>query len=201
MVDHGFIRAFYNNFYPLGGGMFRCSQPNPFQFVRYRKQYGIKSVLNLRGPNPYGSYPLEQEICQKLDIQMVDLPIYSRRSPRREEILALKTVFANLEYPALLHCKSGADRAGIGSALYRLLHLGHPIDAVLPELHLKYGHIKQSKTGVLDHFLHTYHARNNRDPIDFLEWVQSEYDYEAVERDFHENGLASFLVDTVLHRE
>ena len=201
MVDHGFVRAIYNNFYALGGGMYRCSQPNPFQFVRYQQRYGIKTVLNLRGPNPYGSYPLEQEVCQKLGIKMLDLPIYSRRSPRREEIVALKHAFATLEYPALMHCKSGADRAGIASALYRLMHLGHPIEAVMSELHLKYGHIKQAKTGILDFFLATYQARNAREPIAFLDWVQQEYDHQAIEQAFHEEGWASLVVDKVLHRE
>ena len=201
MVDHGFIRAIYNNFYPLGGGMYRCSQPNPFQLVKYQKQYGIKTVINLRGPNPYGSYPLEQEICQQLGIAMIDLPVGSRRAPRREEILALQQHFATLEYPALIHCKSGADRAGIGAALYRLLHLGHPIEDVRSELHIKYGHINQSKTGVLDCFLATYQARNTREPISFLDWVLHEYNHDIVEQNFHDNGWASVLVDKVLHRE
>jgi protein tyrosine phosphatase (PTP) superfamily phosphohydrolase (DUF442 family) len=201
MVDHGFVRAIYNNFYRLSDGMYRCSQPNPFQFVRYQKKFGIKTVINLRGPNPYGSYPLEQEVCQKLGIVMIDLPVGSRRAPRREEILALNQYFAKLEYPALMHCKSGADRAGIGAALYRLMHLGHSIENAMGELHLKYGHINQSKTGVLDFFLASYQARNAREPIPFLEWVQHEYDHEKVEQEFQENGWASVLVDNVLRRE
>lgn len=201
VVDHGFIRAIYNNLYALGGGMYRASQPNPFQFVRYKKRFGLKTVINLRGPNPYGSYPLEQEVCRQLGIRLVDLPVGSRRAPRREEILSLNQLFATIEYPALLHCKSGADRAGIGSALYRLLHLGHSIDEVISELHLKYGHIQQSKTGILDLFLATYQARAAKEPIDFLDWVLYEYDHEVIERAFHENRLATLLVDKVLRRE
>jgi len=69
------------------------------------------------------------------------------------------------------------------------------------ELHLKYGHIKQAKTGVLDFFLATYQARNAAEPIAFLDWVQQEYDHEAVEKAFHEEGWASLVVDKVLHRE
>ena len=49
LVDHGFIRAVYNNFYHLGGGMYRCSQPSPAQIRKYQRKYGIRSIINLRG--------------------------------------------------------------------------------------------------------------------------------------------------------
>ena len=36
LVDHGAIRAVYNNFYDLGGGMYRSSQPSPAQIRKYQ---------------------------------------------------------------------------------------------------------------------------------------------------------------------
>jgi protein tyrosine/serine phosphatase len=201
LVDHGFIRAAYSNFGALGGDMYRCSQPSPAQVRRYHESLGIRSILNLRGPNPYGSYPLEQEVCEHLGIALIDLPIYSRRAPRAEEVLALQHTFATLQYPALLHCKAGADRAGMASALYRILHLEHPVEDAMAELSWRYGHFKQAKTGILDFFLATYLARNRQNPIPFITWVTTEYDWQAVEQAFESDGWASLLVDKVLHRE
>ncbi|MBS0347425.1 MAG: tyrosine-protein phosphatase [Proteobacteria bacterium] len=201
LVDHGMIRAVYNNFYHLGGSMYRCSQPSPAQLAKYQQKYGIRSVVNLRGPHGYGSYALEKEACDKLGLVLHDVKLYSRTAPEVEEIHAMDELFKGMEFPALMHCKSGADRAGLGSALYRILHLGHPVEDALAELNWRYGHFKGAKTGILDFFLASYVARNARSPIGFLEWVDTEYDRDALEASFREEGWSSLIVDKVLHRE
>ena len=116
-----------------------------------------------------------------------------RRRPR--------DLFERIAYPALMHCKSGADRAGLGAALYRILHLGHPVEAAMAELGWKYGHFKRAKTGVLDFFFATYVARNRQSPIGFLEWVDTEYNRLDMHNRFRAEGWASLIVDKVLHRE
>lgn len=201
LVDHGCIRAIYNNFYPLGDGMYRCSQPSPAQLAKYRKKYGIRNVINLRGPHGYGSYALEKEACGKLGLILHDVKLYSRTPPEVEEVHAMDDLFRTLEGPALMHCKSGADRAGLGATLYRILHLGHRVEDAVAELSWKYGHFKQAKTGVLDFFFATYLVRNAAQPIDFLEWVDTEYNRESLQARFHDEGWASLIVDKVLHRE
>jgi len=201
VVDHGMVRAVYNNFYDLGGGLYRCSQPSPAQIRRYERELGIRSIVNLRGHSPYGSYPLEVEVCKALGITLTDARLFSREPPSAVDVHRMKAVFAQLEYPALMHCKSGADRAGLGAALYRILHLGHEVEAAMSELDWRYGHFRQAKTGVLDFFLATYVARNQREPIPFLDWVDREYDKPALQAEFHSNGWASVLVDRVLRRE
>ncbi|MBS0355636.1 MAG: tyrosine-protein phosphatase [Proteobacteria bacterium] len=201
LVDHGMIRAVYNNFYHLGGGMYRCSQPSPAQLAKYQQKYGIRSVVNLRGPHGYGSYALEKEACDQLGLALHDVKLYSRTAPEVEEVHAMDELFKSMEFPALMHCKSGADRAGLGSALYRILHLGHRVEDALAELNWRYGHFKGAKTGILDFFLASYVARNARSPIGFLEWVDTEYDRDVLEASFHEEGWSSLIVDKVLHRE
>lgn len=201
LVDHGAIRAVYNNFYDLGGGMYRSSQPSPAQIRRYVKKLGLKSIINLRGENGYGSYALEKEVCAQLGVTLHDVRLYSRTPPEVEEVHAMDKLFKTIAYPALLHCKSGADRAGLAAALYRILHLGHRVENAMDELSWKYGHFKQAKTGVLDFFFATYVARNAQSPIGFLEWVDTEYNRLDLHARFHEEGWASLIVDKVLHRE
>ena len=201
LVDHGAVRAVYSNFYDLGGGMYRSSQPSPAQLRKYQQSLGLRSVINLRGAHGYGSYALEKEACAQLGIALHDVKLYSRTPPEIEEVHAMDALFKVIEYPALLHCKSGADRAGLGAALYRILHLGHPVEAAMAELGWKYGHFKQAKTGVLDFFFATYLVRNAAQPIDFLEWVDTEYNRESLQARFHDEGWASLIVDKVLHRE
>ena len=201
LVDHGAVRAVYSNFYDLGGGMYRSSQPSPAQLRKYRDSLGLSSVINLRGAHGYGSYALEKEACAQLGIALHDVKLYSRTPPEVEEVHAMDELFKKIEYPALLHCKSGADRAGLGAALYRILHLGHLVEEAMNELSWKYGHFKRAKTGVLDFFFATYVARNARSPISFLDWVNTEYNRLELHARFREEGWASLIVDKVLHRE
>ena len=44
-----------------------------------------------------------------------------------------------------MHCKSGADRAGIVAVMYKLLHEKAPFEEAVEQLSFKYGHIKQGK--------------------------------------------------------
>ena len=81
LVDHGFVRAIYNNFYDLGGGMFRSSQPSPAQIRKYHRKYGLKTIINLRGEHDYGSYFFEKEVCEELGIALHDVKLYSRNPP------------------------------------------------------------------------------------------------------------------------
>lgn len=204
LVDHGVIRAVYNNFHALGGGMYRLSQPSPSQIRRYQRTHGIKTIVNLRGSNGYGSYALEAEACHELGIKLVDLRMYSRQPPTVELLDETKALFDLIEYPALMHCKSGADRAGLGSALYKHFRLGVPI-AELRELSPRYGHFNFGATAVLDYFFARYLSDNARQPIAFIDWVHTRYDKLALHADFvrerKDRSMGDWFVDKVLRRE
>jgi len=204
LVDHGAFRALYNNLHHLGGGMYRLSQPSPSQLRRYRKTLGIRTVLNLRGENlGQGSYALEADACRRLGLKLISFSLGSRRMPRVDEVLALREAFQTIEYPAMLHCKSGADRAGLASALYRHFHLGEPIEK-LTELSWRYGHFQFGNTGRLDYFFEAYLAAHRAQPIEFMDWVQKVYDPEALQAEYdrrRKSRLGIWFVDKVLRRE
>lgn len=199
-VDHGVLRVGFSNYHRLANQVYRSNQPSPRQLRRWARQ-GLKTVVNFRGVSTFGSYHLEKETCQKLGIKLIDFRLYSRRLPKREEIHALRDVLLNLEEPALLHCKSGADRAGLGSALYLLLVKEAPVEEAQKQLSFRFLHIKYAKTGLLDHFLEDYRKFNAKQPTPFIEWVDHYYDREALGREFMSRGWANAVVDGVLNRE
>lgn len=203
LVDHGMIRAVYNNFYDLGGGMYRLSQPSPAQLADYQQRYGIRTVINLRGDNSFGSYVLEAEACQKLGITLVDHRLYSRRLPSVQDVLSTRDLFERIEYPALMHCKSGADRAGLGASLYRHFRMGEPIEQ-LRQLHWKYGHFQFGNTGSLAFFFRRYLADNAVEPMAFIDWVQTRYDPKALTVEFEQQKrslIGTWFIDKLLRRE
>ena len=92
--------------------------------------------------------------------------------------------FREIEQPFVMHCKSGADRAGFASAVYLLVIEGRPLSEARKMLSPRYLHFKKSKTGVLDHLLDVYETRNVSDPIGFENWVRDEYEFRAMQADY-----------------
>jgi protein tyrosine/serine phosphatase len=101
----------------------------------------------------------------------------------------------------VLHCKSGADRAGFVAALYLIVHEGKPVAEALRQLSVRFGHFRFSKTGILDAFFDRYRAEGEAKGIPFLAWVETIYDPEALERDFKPGFWSNVLVDRVMRRE
>ncbi len=201
-VDHGIFRVIYNNLYALPGGLYRSSQPSPGQISKYQRKLGIRTIINLRGADDTRRYALEAEACERLGIRLIDFKgILSRSAPYAHVVKEAQALFDSIEYPALIHCKSGADRAGFAAALYRMFRLNEPVAQAMAELSWKYGHLKGSKTGILDFFFEEYLIANASAPVDFFAWLEQTYDRDQLKEAFHTRGWADFLVDRVLHRE
>jgi protein tyrosine/serine phosphatase len=200
LVDHGVFRLIYGNSHRISAQVWRSAQPTPRQIRRFAKA-GIRTVVNLRGKRDCGSYWLEEEACARYGLKLVNFQIRSRAAPTREELRSAQELFAEIEYPMLMHCKSGADRAGIMSVLYLFLHEGVPLKEAKKQLSLKYGHIRQADTGILDYFFEKYLADTAGRPMDFFAWVETEYDPVELKRTFKSRGWANRLVDSVLRRE
>ncbi|MDH7784372.1 protein tyrosine/serine phosphatase [Ochrobactrum sp. 19YEA23] len=101
------------------GQAYRSNQPDPARIAALQKAYGIKTIINLRGPEA-GSpwYDKEVEASDALGIQHVDFEMSAskRLTPQRaRELIAL---MQSAEKPILIHCKSGSDRTGLAAALY-----------------------------------------------------------------------------------
>lgn len=201
-IDHSIFRFFFNLRSRVAPGVYRSSHPMPYQ-LSAAAAAGVKTVLNLRGADAHiGSNRLEWDACQRLGLKLVHFPLSSRDAPEPEEVLGLKRLFDTLEKPLLLHCKSGADRAGLVSALYLLLEERQPLDVAMHQLRFWWhGHVRQAKTGILDHFFECYGVEHERDGIEFLDWIEQRYDRDAVRKSFRAQWWASQLVDRVLRRE
>jgi protein tyrosine/serine phosphatase len=129
------------------------------------------------------------------------LKLRSRSAPDREELRAARRTIEQAAFPILLHCKSGADRAGLMSALVLHVRHGVPIVEAKNQLALRFGHIRQADTGVLDYVFDRYLEDNSKSPIAFWDWVETVYDPAEIDSTFHAKGWANRLVNGVLHRE
>ena len=197
--DHGFLRIWWHNLHEVAPGMWRSNQPGPAR-VRAAAGMGIRTIINLRGPRDDGGWRLEAEACAKAGITLLDFTARSRAAPDKAMLHAARELFAEAELPAMMHCKSGADRAGLMSALFLLIVEKRPAREAAMQLAWKYGHVKQAKTGLLDAFLAAYMPYENQG-MDFFDWVDNIYDPDQVTRDFQAKGWAVRLTDSILRRE
>jgi protein tyrosine phosphatase (PTP) superfamily phosphohydrolase (DUF442 family) len=200
LVDHGVFRLVWTNLAEvLPGRLYRSNHPTPGRLAAAKRKFGLTTLINLRGRRMCGSDALSREAAQRLSLRHVDMAFESRGAPHRDRILRFHEIFQSLEGPALMHCKSGADRAGLASGLAIMFSGGTAAEA-LKQLSWRFGHWKQARTGILDAFFHRY-AAEAEGRLPFIDWVRDEYDEAALKRDFVANGLASFITDRVLRRE
>lgn len=200
LIDHGVFRLVYNNRHRLGEHAWRSAQPAPHD-IKALAQEGIRTIVNLRGEQPCGSYLLEEDACRRYGIDLVNYQVRSRAAPGRAEVKGARELFDRIEYPMLMHCKSGADRVGLMSVLYRYLKEGVPLEIAKKELSWRFGHIRQADTGILDYFFERYLQDAALHPIPFLEWVDKVYDPKELRKSFTARGWANQVVNNVLRRE
>ncbi|CAN8142347.1 hypothetical protein THIOSC15_3520001 [uncultured Thiomicrorhabdus sp.] len=126
----------------------------------------------------------------------------SRQLPTVAGVLKAKQLLQSIEYPILIHCKSGADRAGMMSVFYKHFVEGEPINEALAQLSMKYGHFRWADTGKLDFFFDDFLSFSKANPtVSFEEWLTEHYDREALDKKFKAEGWANIVVNKILHRE
>ena len=199
VLDHGFLRLAYRHWYEIAPGLYRSSQPAPFQ-VRRAARSGIRTIVNLRRANESGHYLLEREAAEKAGLSQVDFFLSSRSAPRRQQLLDAAEMFDRIDYPALIHCKSGVDRTGLMGALYILIKGGTAATA-LEQFGWRYGYIGAGPTGIGKALVLAYGRAQAETGVDFLAWIAESYDPAALESGFRPRPLATALVDFILRRE
>ncbi|MGE4481824.1 tyrosine-protein phosphatase [Acidocella sp.] len=199
-VDHAVLRLLWTNFaVVVPGKLYRSNHPTPGNLRRFARKVGLKSLINLRGQAKNGSDALSREEARRLGLDFYDMAFESRGAPHKERILRLAGIFQQMQGPALIHCKSGADRAGLVAGLYILINGGTAAEA-MRQLSWRFGHIKHSKTGILDDFVRLY-QQTAEGRKQFLDWVREEYDEEGLRAAFRAGRVAEFINGRLLRRE
>ena len=199
--DHGFLREGFQNLHQISPEMWRSNQPNPRQVADHAAKRGIRTIINLRGESTKGYYLLEKEACEEHGIRLIDFQVFSRDTPKPDVIEAARDLFETIEYPALMHCKSGADRAGLMSALYMIFRRGQPVAKAAQQLSGRFLHVKSGKTGMLDAFFEAYLMDTGETGKAFIDWVREDYDPAKVKADFLSRPRGWIDFSRLLRRE
>jgi protein tyrosine/serine phosphatase len=129
------------------GELYRSAQPSAARIAEYQQNFGIKTIINLRGEN-IGSDWYDAEVAEsaKLGIAHVNFRMSARREMTLAQFTQIIDALRKAEKPILVHCKSGSDRSGLVSALYvaAIARLGE--EAAESQISFRYGHIPLSIT-------------------------------------------------------
>ena len=183
LMDHAFLRVFWNNFHQVCNEVYRANQPSPSHLKSY-KDKGIKAVLNLRGFTQQSYALFEEDSCKNLGLDLISVPLSGSSAPQPEKLLEIINIMEKIPKPFVLHCKSGADRAGLVSAMYLIVNKKLSVTEAKKQLSFKYLHLDFTKTGILDYILDVFSQRLKIENIDFLDWVKREYNAEILNSSF-----------------
>jgi hypothetical protein len=170
------------------GRVFRSAQPTSGlkEMIRDHK---LASILNLRG----GSlrdwyYSNEIRVAKEAGVDFYDLSMSATKRPKRSDLLRLIDVMNRCKYPLLIHCKAGADRTGLATAIYRMVVLKEPPEEAVEAFTIYHSHVPLFGTQRLHEPIDEYAvwlARNAlpHTPERFHDWVMNTYqaDDPAVE--------------------
>lgn len=131
------------NFHVVAPGkVYRAAQMDGQALVRWHREHGIASVLNLRGRNDGSDwYETERAVSDRLGIKHLDFRMSAQAELDQPEVEALLAVMRDAPKPMLIHCMGGADRTGLAAALYVAGLENGGEDAAERQLSLTYGHV------------------------------------------------------------
>ncbi|VAY88250.1 hypothetical protein MNB_ARC-1_1159 [hydrothermal vent metagenome] len=146
----------YGNFHKVDKDLYRSAQLFSFNMPYYLEKYQIKSILNLRGSSKNQWYVDEIEISNDYNITHYDYGISAGRLVTIKQMNEIIEIIKNAPKPMLIHCKAGADRTSLASALY-LYSIKHDINAQ-NAISIIYGHFPWlgSETKAMDKSFSNY---------------------------------------------
>ena len=160
------------------GRFYRSGQPDEERLKRWVWRYQIETVLRLRNSN-YEDEAFQSSFEPTVDagIDFVAVPISAKRFPEKASLVKLCEVLERARYPMLVHCRAGADRSGLVSAMFVLQETGDLEKAreqltFVPYLHL--GWFGLDKPDLVLAMYEPWHPR-----MTFCEWARTVYQKPA----------------------
>lgn len=132
------------NFYEIDPGKFyRSAQLTDDELREVIAAHRIKTVINLQGARPgFEWYDNEVSVTKEMRTELINVSMAKESIPSRASLVRLLDTYNRAQRPILVHCRSGADRAGEASAIYMMEYMGKNRDEALKMLDWKYLYVE-----------------------------------------------------------
>jgi protein tyrosine/serine phosphatase len=119
------------NFHKVSDRLYRGAQPLEGG-IRKLADLGVKTVINLRGPDERGR--AEQLETASAGLRYFSIPMPGLSAPSDEQVArAMAIINDPNNQPVFIHCKRGSDRTGTITAIYRISREGWTADRAIAE--------------------------------------------------------------------
>jgi protein tyrosine phosphatase (PTP) superfamily phosphohydrolase (DUF442 family) len=165
----------------LPGEVHRSATLDPASLRAYCQRHGVRTVINLRGCCLDAEwYHVQTQTLEQIGVEQRDVNLSSYSLPTVPELRKLVQSLEHCRTPVLLHCRRGADRTGLASALVLLLYTEATLEEARRQLSWRFGHIGLNRTSSLRTLFDMYEealaARGERHSPDRLRnWLMNEY--------------------------
>jgi protein tyrosine phosphatase (PTP) superfamily phosphohydrolase (DUF442 family) len=162
------------------GRVYRSAQLSPESLQRIIKDKGIRTVINLRGGHrDLEWYTKERKVAEENNVVLQDVMLSPHDLPNYSTLQSVLGLLSRSERPVLIHCRRGADRTGMVSAIALAIEQDPPIHDVIRQFSWRYGVFPVYRS-VGPYFFSKYgqwllrsqkdHSREN-----LLFWMRNEY--------------------------
>jgi len=159
----------------IPGQVYRSAQLEASTLKDFIKDKHLQSVFNLRGLWKHNEwYQQETALTKQVGIPQYDIKLHADNFPKPRKLKQLVNLLQTAPRPLLLHCRRGADRTSLASAIAIILK-GEPSLAVAEkQISWRYGVVKRKSIGYLvfnryKTWLHAQHKQHSKQ--NFLSWV------------------------------
>lgn len=163
------------------GTIYRSGQMTRGALRRTFHDQGVRTVLNLRGPNPREAW-YRDELAATLEAGAthVDIPMSSCIWISHAQLRTLVRVVETSERPLLIHCAWGSERTGLAAAIAELLRPGATLADATNQFSLRYLFVRLGDGKIMADFLDQYAGwlaaqRLEHRPEAFRRWVAEGY--------------------------
>ena len=153
----GWNQATHNFGVVQPGRIYRSGQMPALALARTVRERQIRTVVNLRGPNPRESWYREEVGATLAEgATQVDIPMSSCVWMSRIQLCMLVRVLDTCDYPLLIHCAWGSERTGLASAVAELLRPSATLVDVRGQLAVRYLYVRLGDGRIMTDFLDQY---------------------------------------------
>ena len=116
------------NLHKVSDSLYRSAQPTAEGWEQLQ-MLGIRTVINLRSTRN------DPEVLKGANLTGYEIPMSAWQPPTQSEVIQfLQIVTDSNRTPVLVHCRRGADRTGVMSAIYRIVVQGWSKDEAIAEM-------------------------------------------------------------------
>jgi hypothetical protein len=163
------------------GTVYRSGQMPGSALAQIIRERRIKTVLNLRGPNPSEPW-YREELAATLNqgATHIDIAMSSCLWMSRVQLRTLVDTLETAERPLLIHCAWGSERTGLAAAIAELLRPGGALSDARAQFSIQYLFVRMNDGQVMAEHLDQYEnwlqkAKLSHTPANFQRWVNEEF--------------------------